>query len=145
MLLQVSGLYKALGAVGTGVGPISGVGVLVPFQVAVVQELLSTVRTPMPLLPAVAPQMDHQFHSPVESFVTEIARELPCGSGVDSEMGFKIFPPEVALLADVANKGFYSTVHHLQVLSEAESVRKTLVALWANVYLPVAVHPSVSS
>ena len=60
-------------------------------------------------------------------------------------MGFKVFPQKVALLADVANKWFYSTVHHLQVLSEAESVRETLIALRANVYLSVAVHPSVPS
>ena len=84
MLLQVSGLYKALGAVGTGIGPLSGVDVLVPFQVVVVQELLSTVRTTVSLLPAVAPQMNVSFHPPVEYFVTEVAWELPCGSGVDS-------------------------------------------------------------
>lgn len=65
---------------------------------------------------------------------------LPC---VGTNVGFHIQLCEKALAANLANKRFNPSVHHLEMFGETKFVDKSLPAFLADVDLSIAMDPAV--
>lgn len=83
-----------------------------------------------------------QEYSSFEFSITQIAIEWSL-SGVGLYVDFHISFSEESLVADLANKRFYSSVHHLDVLGEGKTVDKALATLWADMDLAIGMRPAM--
>lgn len=88
------------------------------------------------------PQVNVEFHSPVEFLPTEITQEWFL-SRVATYVCLHISPCEKSFGADWAYKPFDSAVNHLEVLAEDEAVDEALPALLTDVDPTIAMYPVV--
>lgn len=121
---------------------LSCVNIRVSLQVIKVQESFPTVWTPVSLLPIVPTQVHVEVNPPYEFPFAEVALERFL-SRVNSNVRFHIQLCEKALAADLANKRFDPSVHHLKMFGETESVDEALPTFLADMDSSIAVDPVV--